>query len=128
NAGISPQAAGHIRYAGGWQWANEEHIDSHGENARGKGIFEHVSGQARVLAEHDLAFAVVRILPGHILEDVRGGAPKPERGFSGDRFDISSATHPIGVEDFLRNVHKSSLRAWRSARAPEHAPTLHTAT
>ena len=54
DAGVGAQAARDIGDAGGGQRSDEQHIDSHRENARGDGVFEQVTGKSRVLADDDL--------------------------------------------------------------------------
>jgi len=53
-AGVRAQAARDVGDAGRGQRADEQHVHTHRKDAGGERVLEHVTGEARVLAEHDL--------------------------------------------------------------------------
>src|SRR2546422_1304900 len=54
NAGVGAQTAGDIGDAGRRQRSYEQDVHTHRKNARRKGVLEHVTGKAWILADDDL--------------------------------------------------------------------------
>ena len=65
------------------------------------GVFQHVAGEPRVLADDDLVLAASARLAFEVFEDMRGGAAELQGGFGGDGFDVRRAAHAVRAEDFL---------------------------
>ena len=107
DAGVGAQTARDVGDAGRGQRPDEQNIHAHGEDAGRDGVFEHVTGEARVLAEDDFVPATVPRLRRDVLENVAGGATQPEGSLGGYRFDISRSPDTVGAEDFLRLAHGS---------------------
>ena len=101
DAGVGAQAARDVGDAGRRQRADEQHVHAHRKDAGGDGVFEHVAGKPRVLADDDFVPAAAARLAFEVFEDVRGGAAELERGFGGDRFDVGRAADAVGAEDFF---------------------------
>ena len=59
DAGVGAQAAGDVGDAGRRQRADEQHVHAHRKDAGGNGVFEHVAGKPRVLADDDFVAAAV---------------------------------------------------------------------
>ena len=109
NAGIGAQAAGDISDTGCRQRTDKENIDAHGQNAGRDGVFEHVTGEARVLADDNFVAAAIARLGSDVFEDVAGGATELEGGFGGDRFDVGGTPNTVGAEYFPGLTHRLLL-------------------
>ena len=105
DAGIRAQAARDVGDARRRQRPDEQHVHAHRKDAGDEGVFQHVAGKPRVLADDDLVRCRDRAAAVQLFENVRGGAAELQRGFRGDRFDVGRAANAVGAEDFLLLGH-----------------------
>ena len=90
--GVGAERAGEERDARGGERPDQEHVDSHGADARGHGGLEHVAREARVLADQDLVPAI------RLLRHVGERAPESERDLRGHRLDVRDPAHAVRAE------------------------------
>ena len=105
DAGVGAEGAGDVGDAGAGEGADEDDVNAHGKDAGGKGVFEHVTGEAGVLSDDDAVAQTIAGLTGEVAEDVGGGAAELEGGLGGDRFHVGAATDAVGAEDAFRVRH-----------------------
>ena len=102
---ISSQAARHVSYSRRGQGADEQDINPHRENARRDGVFEHIAGQARILADDDFMLAKP---PGAFLqcfEDVRGSPSEFQGRFRRYWLDVRCSPDSVGPKDSFMLSH-----------------------
>ena len=87
------------------QRPDEQHVHAHRKDAGRDGVFEHVAGKPRVLADDDLVPAAAARLAFEVFENVRGGAAQFERGLGGDGFNVGRAADAVRAEDFFGGTH-----------------------
>ena len=99
---IRAQRARDVGDAGRGQRAEQEHIHAERHDAGGHRVFQHVAGEARVLADDDDRPAIRRdaVSPPASREDVGRGAAELQRGLGGDGFEIGDAADAVGAEEF----------------------------
>ncbi len=104
HAKIGAQAAGEHGDAGRRQRAEQHHVHALGGEARGQRRFQHVAGEAGVLADDDEVAA--RPVAAEI---AGGGHAQPHRHFRRDAAGVGDAADAIGAEDFPRSHSVSSF-------------------
>ena len=90
HAELATELLRHVRDAGRRQRTDQAHVDAGGDEARLERGFEHVAGQARVLAD-ECGAAIGR-------EHAGRGAREPQRELDGHGFLADPAAHAIGAE------------------------------
>ena len=79
---------------------DRKHIHAHAGQPGGQRIFKHITGNARILAEHDPLAAVVAARSEH----QRGGLADQQRELRGNRINIRLAADAIGSKQFFHDV------------------------
>src|SRR3984893_796583 len=102
DASIGAERARNIGNARCGQWADDQNIDTERSDSGNERVLEHVTREARVLAEHDLwsrpLGAGARI---QLREDMRGGAAQFQRGFGCDWLHVSDAADAVSSENLF---------------------------
>ncbi len=102
HADIAAHGAREHGHAGRGNWAREHHIHADGGEAGDQRVFDHVAGEARILADqHAMAMLAT-------LEDEAGGLAHLESEFRRD-LAICAATNAIRAEIFPCHVRFSPL-------------------
>ena len=107
DAGVGPEAPGHVGHSRGRQGADQQHVYPHREQSRSDGVFQHVAGKPRVLADDDLVFVLGAGI--QLLEDMGHGFPQLQRRLRRHRFDVGASPHAIGSENPLRFLSHNAL-------------------
>ena len=94
HAQIGAQAARQHGDGGGGQRAELEHIHAHGGEARDQGAFDHVAGEARILADHHA------VAMGAAGEDAPGGHAGLHGDFGCQGCGVDAATNAVGAKIF----------------------------
>ncbi len=100
DAEISAHRAGHHRYTRCRQWAEQAHIHADRGKASHEGRFDHVTRQARILADDDQVAAI-----GFRHEHLAGGHADPVGDLGGHREGIGLTADAVGAEIFAGLGH-----------------------
>jgi hypothetical protein len=93
DAEVGAQTAGEHGDGGRRQRPGEDHVHARAQEAGGQRLFEHITGEAGILAdEHLMAVAAAG-------EHEAGGLSEAERGLGRHGVDIGAATDAVGAEE-----------------------------
>ncbi|MFM1941937.1 MAG: hypothetical protein RI897_919 [Verrucomicrobiota bacterium] len=106
DAGVGAEGAGHVGDSGGGEGADEEDVDTHGEDSGGEGIFEEVTREAGIFADHDFKAGAVTGVLSALAKHVSCGPSEFQGGFGCYGLDIGCAAYAVGAEDLFGGVHE----------------------
>ena len=112
DAGIGAQRARDVGDTGRRQRTDDKNIDTERSDPGDERILKHVTGKARVFAQHNFGARTFRNGARiQLRENMRGGAAEFQRSLSGDWLDIGDAADAVSAENSfcLRHVIMETL-------------------